>query len=344
MISAEAFLREPGSLRPVYLLQGEEPWYQRQVRDRIWQLAQSSGIQSRQTWEGEGAQAHWQMLDTLLRTDDLFGGGQFVQIMLPKGQAGREGSEWIRSWCQAPVAGSSVLIVAGRLEARQLKSAWVQAIEQAGLVIQARPVPSGQLPQWAHQRARHYALQLTEEAAVLLAERSEGNLLALDQALEILALRYGTPARIEAPQVIDTIADQAHYDLFALSDAILAGELEQALHVLHRLQQEGLEVPLIVWLLSRELNLFYQLAQRPEQAEVLFRAQKIWRNRQPLYRQRARHLPVETWSRLLQQLHRVDLQAKGLEAGSPWRSLEAMLLTMMGTDVSASERMQMTTA
>ena len=344
MISAEAFLHDPGPLRPVYLLQGEEPWYQRQVRDRIWQLAQSSGIQSRQTWEGEGAQAHWQMLDTLLRTDDLFGGGQFVQIMLPRGQAGREGSEWIRSWCQAPVAGSSVLIVAGRLEARQLKSAWVQAVEQAGLVIQARPVPPAQLPRWAHRRARHYGLQLMEEAAALLTERSEGNLLALDQALEILALRYGTPARIEAPQVIDTIADQAHYDLFALSDAILAGELEQALHVLHRLQQEGVEAPLIVWLLSRELNVLYQLAQYPEQAEALFRARKVWRHRQPLYRQMARRHSVAAWRACLQQLHHVDLQIKGIEVGSPWRSLEALLLAMMGTDVSASERMQMTTA
>ena len=324
MITAEAYLRQPPPLPPIVLVHGDEPWHQQQVRDALWRQAQAAGLNERVVLEA-GADSDWDAIAQQTQAGSLFSAGQYFQLELPKGTPGKAGADFVRRWAQQPPAQAALAIFSGRLEARLLKSAWVQAIEQAGLVIQARAVPPMQLPKWCQQQAHAYGLTLTAEAAALLAERVEGNLLAAAQALEVLQLRYGEGARIDVPEIRENVVDEAHYQLFALGDALLFGEVAQALHTLQRLRQTGTDATLIVWLLAREVRLYYQLAvgRSPQ-------ALKIWRNQQSRYLAAAQRLPAGAWARVLAQLAAIDQMNKGLRAGDPWIALDSIVNTICG--------------
>jgi DNA polymerase-3 subunit delta len=221
----------------------------------------------------------------------------------------------------------TVLIIrCDKLESRQLKAKWVQAIESAGLVIQSKPIEARQLPQWCQRWAQQYHIQLTSEAAQLLAERVEGNLLAADQELQKLALRYGsgeTTIPIDAAEIAQSVVDQTHYQLFALSTAMLLGQGQHARQILHRLQQEGLEAPIILWLLTKEIRILMNLVQAGQTGgmNAAFKRQGIWSSKQGEYQQALRRHAPQDWATYLSLALQIDLQIKGLAAGDPWSGL-----------------------
>ena len=81
-------------------------------------------------------------------------------------------------------------------------------------------------------------MDLSSEAARLIVERVEGNLLAAKQELEKLALLAGGAA-IDADLVLRSVGDSARYDVFQLGAAAAAGDAKRALRVLLGLKSEG---------------------------------------------------------------------------------------------------------
>ncbi|HIQ40399.1 MAG TPA: DNA polymerase III subunit delta [Sulfurivirga caldicuralii] len=323
MISAEAFLKQP-ALAPMLLLHGEEPYYQLKVGDQVRALAREQGLE--RVALQVGADTDWARLLEQTREVGLFSRGELIELSLPSAAPGREGSAFFRQWALQPPPDTVLFVISGRLEARQQQSAWVQAFAQTGLVIAIQPPRAHQLPQWCQARAQEKGLNLTLEAAALLAERTEGNLLAADQALEIMRLRYGEGARIDLAQVQDNVVDQAHYALFALSDRILAGETAEALHVLERLLEEGEAIQLVIWLLAREIRVLYQLAAGCQTPQQIFQAARIWASRQRDYQQAHTRHPASGWASLLAQLALADRQAKGQAPGQAARTLAEVIV------------------
>ncbi len=307
------------------LVHGDDPWYRLKVGDAVRALAREAGL-ARMTLE-VSADTDWAQMAERTREADLFSQGELIEIQLSGGSPGREGGAFFRQWAASPPARTVLLVISGRLDQRQQKSTWVQAFERAGQVIAIQPPRAHQLSGWCQVRARERGLSLTPEAAALLAERIEGNLLAGDQALEIPSLRYGEGATVDVAQVLENVVDQAHYDVFALSERLLTGETAEALHVFERLQAEGEALQLVIWVLAREIRLLYQLAAACQSAAQVFEAARVWRSRQPAYQQAAVRHAASGWARLLAQLALADRQAKGQAPGSAQRTLAEVIVT-----------------
>ena len=97
----------------------------------------------------------------------------------------------------------------------------------------------------------------------MLAERTEGNLLAAHQELE--KLRLLAPAgNITSETVLASVADSARFDVFRLSEAVLEGEADRALRVLAGLRSEGTEQTLVLWALTKALRDLWGAAAAPE--------------------------------------------------------------------------------
>ena len=343
MIQASAFIQQlqSGQHRPlaIYLLFGEEPLYQRDAKDALWQFLQPQGYLQRERFEVD-AQFDWQGLQMETQAGNLFSNQRMIELEMPKGTPGKAGTQFIQQWCaqhqQDELPEIVMLIRCERLDGRQLKSKWVQAIEAAGLAVQAKPIEARQLPNWCRQRAEHYGLTLSYDAAMALAQRVEGNLLAADQALQKLQLQFGEGATLNDVQIEESVADQAHYQLFALSDALLQGRQAEAMQILHRLQQEGIEAPVVLWLLAKEIRLLYSLAQAQQQQGAagmaqLFKQHRIWQSKQQAYRQTLQRHPATLWAQLLSLALQADLQIKGVQSAQPeavWLILQKMVAQM----------------
>ncbi len=321
MIVASAFLNQLKSssfaVQPVYLLYGEEPLFLRDCYDGLRKELQRQGYLTGDVYEVDG-NFDWRSLQMETQAGSLFSDRRMLLLNMPKGTPGREGGQFIQEWCnfvQAVPPEMVIVVQCERLDGRQIKSKWVTAIESAGLVVQAKPVPIHALPGWCQQKAQSLNLTLEPEAASVLAERVEGNLLAADQELLKLSLLLPAGTQITAATIIESVVDQAHYQLFALSSAVLNGQLAYSLQVLTRLQQEGVEAPIILWLLSKELRQLIALAQLSQHISMgqAFKQCGIWSSKQSEYSQALNRQSLMQWQTLLKSALKVDLMIKGIQ-------------------------------
>lgn len=305
------------AIQPIYLLYGEEPLFLRDSYDGLRKILQSQGYLTGDVYDVD-ANFDWRSLQMETQAGSLFSDRRMILVNMPKGSPGREGGLFIQQWCQfvQTLPPETVIVVlCERLDSRQLKSKWVVAIESAGLVVQAKPVPINALPNWCLQKAQSLDLSLEPEAARLLAERVEGNLLAADQELLKLSLLLPAGSCITAQTILENVVDQAHYQLFALSSAVLNGQVDYSLQMLMRLRQEGIEAPIILWLLSKELRQLIALAQLSQQSSLgqAFKQCGIWQSKQSEYSSALNRQGVIAWQSLLKSALKVDLMIKGIQ-------------------------------
>jgi len=333
MIMAPAFLKQLQNphfeIKPITLIYGEEPLYVRRVLDGLRELLKAQAYFQRDRYEVD-ASFKWADLKMETQAGTLFSDRRIIELDMPKGAPGKEGGAFIQEWVnvlhdQPPEI--CLIITCEKLDSRQLKSKWVQAIEAHGWVAQSKPIEGIGLIKWCQNRAQEAGLSLDEEAAGLLSERVEGNLLAADQEVEKLALLFPAGTALTAQNIIDNVADQAHYQLFALSTAMLLGRTQYALQILHRLQQEGLEAPIVLWLLSKELRQLISIAQKQQTLSLpqVYKQLRIWSSKQGEFSSALQRHDLAYWQSLLNVALQVDLTIKGLRKGDEWLGLSELV-------------------
>lgn len=338
MITAPAFVRQVQQsnfqVRPLVLIYGEEPLYVRLALDGLRDGLKTQGFMQRDRYEVD-AQFNWQDLQMDTQAMSLFADKRIIELAMPKGTPGKAGGEFIRDWLNSQQAlmesgaelETVVIVTCEKLDSRQTKSKWYQAIDAQGLVVQSRPIEGANLVQWCQSQATEHGLQLDNEAAAELAQRVEGNLLAADQELEKLALIFPKGVQLTASQIAESVADQAHYQLFALSTAMLLGKTQHALQILHRLQQEGLEAPVVLWLLSKELRTLIAIAQKQQSAHLsqVYKSLRIWASKQNEFNAALRRHHLQYWQSLLGLAMQIDFQIKGFNQGDEWVGLSELV-------------------
>jgi len=321
MILASAFLNQLQAdnmaIKPIYLLYGEEPLFLRDSFDGLRNKLIAQGYMAGESYEVD-ANFDWQGLQMDTQAGSLFAETRMILVNMPKGSPGREGGKFFQQWCefvknQPPEI--VLVVMCERLDSRQSKAKWVAAIESAGLVVQAKPVPSNALPGWCQNQAQKQGLSLEPEAASLLADRVEGNLLAADQELTKLSLSLPAGSVVTAQHIQAHVVDQAHYQLFALATSMLNGKTAHSVQMLTRLQQEGIEPPVVLWLLSKELRQLIELAQLTQQVSLnqAFKQCRIWQSRQGEYSQAMQRHGLLKWQTLLKQALQIDMMIKGIQ-------------------------------
>lgn len=296
----------------------------------IRQQARQQGIDERLRWVQDG-QFDWQQLHNESANLGLFSTQRLIELELPEAKPGREGADALKRYCEQ-LPDDQILVLTGpKLKQEQLKAKWFQLLQQAGPMLQANSPDRREMPRFVQQRAQRYQLSLANDAVQLLADWYEGNLLALDQELQKLALS-DVPAPITAQALSAVSQDQSRFTVFALQDAIVAGDLTTALKRLQRLLAEETEVAILNWMLQRE----WQKLQALQQAEKLgqglgqreLMALGIWRNQEPAYRAFAKRLTTSHMAQVSQLLVRLEYAFKR-DSGESLATLYAHLLILL---------------
>jgi len=168
----------------------------------------------------------------------------------------------------------------------------------------------------------------------MIAARVEGNLLAAAQEVEKLKL-LAEGNQVDAETVQAAVADSARFDVFGLIDCALTGDASHALRVLEGLRGEGVETPVILWALAREIRLLAGIAYQQSQGIPLDKAfssarPPVWDKRRPLVSKALQRHSSKRWGQLLQQAQLIDAQIKGQAPGDPWSELAMLTLQLAG--------------
>ncbi|MBD1553477.1 DNA polymerase III subunit delta [Pseudomonas typographi] len=324
-----------GPLAPVYIVSGDEPLLCQEALDAIRAAARQQGFDERQVFAAD-ANFDWGSLLQASASLSLFAERRLLELRLPSGKPGDKGAAALIEYCNRPAEDTLLLVSLPKLDGNQQKSKWGAALVNGTSTqfVQIWPVDAAQLPQWIRQRLAQAGLAAQPDAVELIAARVEGNLLAAAQEIEKLKLLAdGNQVTLETVQA--AVADSARFDVFGLVDAVLQGDASHALRILEGLRGEGVEPPVILWALARELRSLANLSQQFSQGVPLDKAfssarPPIWDKRRPLVSKALQRLSSGRWNQLLQDAQHLDAQIKGQAQGSVWVGLSRLALLMAG--------------
>ena len=308
-------------LKPAYLLAGEEHLLLLEAADALRTRARALGYSEREVIDAE-ANFDWSALAVAAASMSLFATRRVIDLRLPGGRPGKDGSAAIIEYCERPPP-DTILLITCTQWSKQHEGAWVNALERIGMFVPVWPLKQNEMQAWVEQRMKRAGLNPDREAVAALAARVEGNLLAAAQEIDKLKLLHGD-ALLDAATLEALVADSARYDVFRLSDAALGGDGARALRILAGLRAEGEQVPgLIGWMIS-QLQVLARVSASGN-ASAALRAAGVWQSREALYRKALARADAGHWERCLAEASLVDRISKGRGSGDAWVQFERLL-------------------
>jgi DNA polymerase-3 subunit delta len=331
-------------LKSLYTLHGDEPLLIQEAADTLRAAARQQGYTERTVFTVAGAQFDWSAVLASGGEMSLFGDRQIVEVRIPSGKPGKEGSVALQKLAELAAGNDSVLtlVLCPKLDGVTLKGAWFGALDSHGVCLKVDAVDRKALPQWIAQRLslqqqRVPSGEAGQRTLQFFADRVEGNLLAAHQEVQKLALLY--PAgELSFEQVESAVLNVARYDSFKLAEAVLAGQTARVQRMLDGLQAEG-EAPVLVhWALSEDIRTLARVRQALDAGRPMpmaLREHRVWGNKEKLMERVLPRLSATTVAQWLQDAHVVDGIAKGLKVptwpAEPWDALHRL-----ATQVSAA--------
>lgn len=307
------------ALKPVYLVYGDEPLLVIEAADAIRAAARRNGFDEREVLTATGG-FNWNDLYHAAGSMSLFGGRKVIDLRIPTGKPGRDGSAALQEYCARPSPDSLLLVTLPGVDWRDEKSAWMSALAAAGVVVKLIPPLVADLPAWIAGRLRRQEQSAAAEGLRFIAERVEGNLLAAHQEILKLAVLYPRGA-LSLEQIREAVLNVARYDLDGLREAMLVGDVARLTRIIDGLQQEG-EAPLLVlWAMTEDVRVLAQinagLAGR-QSLDLLLKEARVWGVRQPLVRRAVQRIDGTRATAALVHAARIDRMIKGLASGDVW--------------------------
>lgn len=315
-------------LLPVFLVSSDDPLLQREACDTIRLACREQGYTERQVFHVERS-FDWNTVREASASLSLFAEKRILELNMPGGKPGDAGAKVLLEYLERPAEDTLLLIIVPRLDGSTLKTRWAKGLLDSPVCgfVQIPVIGAEQLPGWLGQRLAQKGLTADAEVLQFISDRVEGNLLAAAQEIEKLVLLTDA-THLDVEIVQQSIADSARYDIFTLTDAMLAGDRVRSLRILSGLRSEGNDVPVILWALAREIRQLATLAAQVEQGQSVSQAtSRVWpANRKPLVQRALQRQHSSHWNQLLQSAQLIDEQAKGQLAGDPWLGLQQILL------------------
>ena len=239
-----------------------------------------------------------------------------------------------------------IIVLLPRLDKLTKSSAWFVALDSFGVSVQVEPVERANLPNWIAQRlaAQGQRVAAGEEGQRTLqffADRVEGNLLAAHQEIQKLGLLFPVQGPsggvLSLTQVESAVLNVARYDVFKLSDAVLAGQAVRVQRMLDGLQAEGEAEVLVHYTLSEDIRALKRVKDAMGQGRPLpmaLREQRIWGVRERLFERVLPRISDLDLNLLLQDAHVVDGIVKGLKRPdwphNGWQALQRLAARLCG--------------
>lgn len=314
-------------LAPLYLITGDEILLINEARDKIMAQCNKQNFTEHQLFFVD-RYFDWQVLTDASANLSLFSQKQVIELKIQTDTISKIGQETLINYCQQAPSDTVLIISCAKLDKAQQNASWYKHINQLGIIITVWPLPATLLPRFVQQRLQQQRLTTDNDGIRLLINANEGNLLALNQTIEKLALLHPS-GYITPEQITATLNDNAHYNIFALSDAIQLGNTSQALRILLHLQQEDVEPTLIVWAISRELRKLSEInhaISKRQPNETIFRKYQVLPKQQESVIKASKRRHLANWLDLLANCAEIDRQIKGAASGNYWQQLQQIIL------------------
>jgi DNA polymerase-3 subunit delta len=328
-------------LKALYTIHGDEPLLAQEAGDAIRAAARAAGYAERQVFVASGAHFDWSSVLGAAQALSLFAERRLIEIRIPSGKPGKEGSEALQRYCERLRSEDNTdvltLVTLPRLDSSQHKAAWFAALDAAGVTLRVETLDRKVLPAWLAQRLARQGQRVRDgdegqRTLAFFADRVEGNLLAAHQEMQKLALLH--PAgELGFEQVEAAVLNVARFDVGKLSEAVWTGNVARALRVLDGLQHEGEAAVRVHWALADDIRALARGRAALDDGKPLplaLRQANAWGQRERLFERVLPLLAGHQVAHLLDAASVCDGIVKGLKhpewPQAPWEALRRLVL------------------
>jgi DNA polymerase-3 subunit delta len=319
------------SIAPLYVISSDEHLLALEAADRIRQAARANGFSERDVLTVE-RNFKWGELLAANQEMSLFGDKKLIELRIPTGKPGKDGGAALQAYAKDLSPDNLTLITLPKLDWQTAKAAWVASLQQAAVYIEIPVVERAALPGWIGTRLAAQGQSADRQGLDFIAERVEGNLLAAHQEIQKLGLLH-EPGKLTFEQVHDAVLNVARYDVFKLSEAMLAGDPARLVRMLEGLKGEGEALPLVLWAVAEEIRTLLKLKAAMAQGRplgALLKEYRIWGPRERMMEPALRRVSLAVLEQALQDAAQVDKMIKGLRAkafaGDAWDAMLQLAL------------------
>jgi DNA polymerase-3 subunit delta len=313
------------SLKPLYILVGDEPLAQRESLDAIRVAARAQGYDERTTLTVE-RYFNWQQIQSYGQSISLFASLRLLEINIPSGKPGMDGGKALQALANKAIPDTCVVIILPKLERDAANSTWYSVLEKNAVTISLNEVDAANLPKWIANRLALQDQHTSQQTLEFLAHQVEGNLLAANQEVQKLGLLY-PQGELSDATVREAVLNVSRYDAFQLGEAVLAGDAARTVRILQGLQDEGENAVAVMSPLMWVLRPLVRIKQAEMRGENIMNAMtnaRIYGEKQALVKRALARLNLKQLEAALQKLADIDKTAKGVMLGDAWLEISRL--------------------
>jgi DNA polymerase-3 subunit delta len=319
------------TIAPLYVISSDEHLLALEAADKIRRAARANGYSERDVLTVERS-FKWGELLAANQSLSLFGDKKLIELRIPTGKPGKDGGAALQAYAKDLSPDNLTLITLPKLDWQTAKAAWVGSLQQAAVYIEIPTVERAALPGWIGTRLAAQGQSAERQGIDFIADRVEGNLLAAHQEIQKLGLLH-EPGRLSFEQIHDAVLNVARYDVFKLSEAMLAGDPARLVRMLEGLKGEGEALPLVLWAVAEEIRTLLKLKSGVAQGRplgMLLKEYRIWGPKERMMEPALRRVSLATLEQALQEAAQIDKMIKGLRAkafaGDAWDAMLQLAL------------------
>ena len=335
-ISTPAQLRQAigRALPPLTWISGDELLLVIEAADLLRAQARKQGFEEREVLEIDQHFDRSRLLEAT-QSQSLFASRRLVDLRLNT-RPTRELGDALRELLPRLGEDCRIVLCSARLEKATTGAAWFGTLAREMLWMETPRIDAAALPRWIGERLAAQKQQASPAVLALIAERTEGNLLASHQAIQRLGLLL-PPGELPIDAVTEIVLDNARFELFGLVDSALAGDTTRTVRMAQSLAAEDAALPLLCWALADALRKLMRIREQVAGGKPLPAAMRqagVFGRREAIMRQALGRLDSAALTHLLRQVARLDRIAKGMASAAsvanPWFHAHALLIALSG--------------
>ena len=323
------------STTPIYFVSGDEPLQKLECIDLIRNHYRKQSYDERIIFNVDKS-FNWNSINEVTRNLSLFSSQRIIELRMDAPKPGREGGGILQGYAEKENDSTLLIISSDKMDKSTQNNKWAKSIDKVGVMIQVWPIKPAQLPGWIQGRIQKKQKKITQDAARLIAERVEGNLLAAQQEIEKLVLLIEKNL-IDIEDVIHAVADSSRYNVFDMVESAFLGNIDRTLLMLNGLKNEGTE-PLalfgaLMWEYRRLCSIAYEY-EAGTQLENIFKSYRIWDQKKRSITAVLKRHSSKSLDQLLNYCAVIDKTLKSGHRDRAWDQFNVLLLAIAGINTN----------
>lgn len=245
------------NVSPIYVIQSESELLTLEAREIIFKKLKENDYIEKKLFT-QTSNFNWGEVVGEISSQSFFSEKKIIDLRFPEAKLGREGAKYIVEIAKLANL-ENIVIVSLPLDWQIQKSVWLKDLCQRAIVLKLTAPTFNELPKWLSVRFSAQKLKITEDALSYLVTFVDGNLLAAKQEIDKLAAIYATPngsefKTINLDELQQSLTDVSSFTASDLRSAYMSGDWRRALHILDRLENEGVHPLSVSWLINDDVN------------------------------------------------------------------------------------------